>query len=51
MNYEWIINALQVNYEWTMSGLQSHKWKSTWMKSINHVIMFNVGVCDTKKED
>jgi len=36
-----------VNYKLTMSGLLNHEWKSMWMNFIHHVIMLDIGICDT----
>jgi hypothetical protein len=41
-----IMSELQINEYLVKSGLQSHRWKSMWMNSIHHVLMFDVDVCD-----
>lgn len=40
------MSELQINEYLIKSGLQSHRWKSMWMNSIRHVLMFDVDVCD-----
>ncbi len=46
MKYELIMIGLWIDYRWVMSGLQSYGWKSMWMNSIHHVIIFDVDVCE-----